>query len=783
MLPKASHVIAVVGVCFAAFAVWVVGGSSQGTTMAAVSDIVLVVLTVPVIVLTALAARAKQGRIRLAWAALAVGLAAWAIGEAIWTYYEVVVKESPFPSLADAAFLLFPVASCIALLILPDEQVGPFRARAFLDGLIVAASLFIVGWVTILGPTYSAEHTNRLPFLVALAYPLTDVVVLTMAAVVLVRSGVGDRLPLTLVTIGVACMTLSDSLFAYLAAKDAYVSGGLLDIGWVAGLLFIAGGAVASRRPGREIPTVLGLPSWASIWLPYVPLLVASITAAANPRELLRYPLVQAVAALLVVAVLARQYLAVSENRRLVAAVAEQALRDPLTGLANRSRFDEQLDHAMRLREREGSSIGVISLDLNDFKLVNDNLGHSVGDELLNGVADRLRNAVRSVDTVARPGGDEFCLLVSGSAEAPHLVADRVAQAFDQPFLIAGHDLPMRPSIGLAIAGPAEPALTAGEVMERADTAMYAAKRSGNRGVVTYDPQMHLSTDAADGEIFAHIPDEPETVGVAAIALLGDFRGALANAELALVYQPKFDLFTERIVGVEALLRWNRPDGQVVTPKDFLPLVHRHGLTGPVTEFVLNRALDDMVSWRAASFDIPVAVNLFAASMANRGIPAKLAAALFERGLPSDALTVEITEEVFLDNVDRTRAVLEDLRGNGIRIAIDNFASGDSALPLLRELPIDEVKLNRHFIAPIVGDPRAATVVRALLGLAEGLGLSSVAEGVENAETEVWLRQNGCRLAQGHFLSPPVGTAELLSLLSQRAAEYSETHTGRGVLG
>ncbi len=768
-MPKAAATWWIAGsaAILVAFVVWVVGGSAQGTTVAAVSDVMLVALTVPVITLVAMAARAKRGRTRLAWLALTFGLTCWAIGEAIWTYYEVVLKQEPFPSAADVAFLLFPIASCVALLVLPGDDAGPFRGRAFLDGLIVAASLFVVGWVTVLGPTYHAGETNRLALVVALAYPLSDVVVLTMAAVVLVRSGSGDRLPLTLVTAGVACMALSDSLFAYLAAQNAYDSGGALDMGWVAGLLFIAGGAVASRRPGRDIPKVLELPSWASIWLPYLPLLVASITAAANPRELLRYPLVQVVVGLLVVAVLVRQYLAVSENRRLVTAVAEQARRDPLTGLANRARFTERLNHAMEQFEREGVSVGVISMDLNDFKLVNDNLGHHVGDELLTGVANRLLNSVRSGDTVARPGGDEFCLVVSGSAESAHLVADRVVQAFDQPFMVSGHQLPVRPSVGLAIAEPGE-LLTGKELLERADTAMYAAKRSGNRGVQVYDPQMTLAVADSD-EMFGQAPTTSEEGGVAAIGLLGDFRQAIANSELALVYQPKFDLMTSRIVGVEALLRWNRPDGSVVTPKDFLPLVHRHGLTGAITDFVLNRALDDALEWRAASFDVPVAVNLFAASLSNLGIPAKITQAVTERGLPPSTLTVEITEDMFLDNKERTRAVLEALRDSGIRIAIDDFASGYSALPYLRELPIDEVKLNRHFIEPILADSRAASVVRAVMQLADGLGLTAVAEGIENAETANWLRDQGCRIGQGYFLCPPVPTGELLTLLRSSA--------------
>jgi diguanylate cyclase (GGDEF)-like protein len=763
-LPKPVWVVAGGCAVFVAFVVWVLGGALHGTAMAAASDVMLVALTVPVITLVALAARAKTGRRRLAWLALTVGLTAWAIGEAIWTYYEVVLKEEPFPSAADAAFLLFPVASCVALLVLPGDDAGPFRGRALLDGLIVAASLFVVGWVTILGPIYSAGETDRLALAVALAYPLSDVVVLTMAAVVLVRSGSGDRLPLTLVTAGVACIAVSDSLFAYLAARNGYDSGGALDIGWVAGLLLIAGGAVASRRPGREIPMMLGLPSWASIWLPYVPLLLASITAAANPRELLRYPFVQVVAGLLVVAVLARQYLAVSENRRLVTAVAEQGLRDPLTGLANRARFTERLNQAMEQLEREGVSVGVISMDLNDFKLVNDNLGHHVGDELLSGVASRLLNSVRSGDTVARPGGDEFCLVVSGSPESAHLVADRVVQAFDQPFMVAGHQLPMRPSVGLAIAEPGE-SLLADELLERADTAMYAAKRSGNRGVQVYDPQMTLAAADSD-EMFGQTPTTSGAGGVAAIELLGDFRQAIANSELALVYQPKFDLLTSRIVGVEALLRWNRPDGRVVTPKDFLPLVHRHGLTGAVTDFVLNRALDDALAWRSASFEVPVAVNLFAASLTNLGIPDKLSQALAERDLHPATLTVEITEDIFLDNVERTRTVLEGLRAKGIRIAIDDFANGYSALPYLRELPVDELKINRHFVEPILADPRAASVVRAVIDLATALGFTAVAEGIENAETANWLSEHGCRIGQGYFLSPPVPAGQLMAMLS-----------------
>jgi diguanylate cyclase (GGDEF)-like protein len=758
-------VAAVAGAVFLAFVIWIVSGVSHGLALAVIDDTVLLVLAVPAAVFSAIAARSAWGRLRLAWAAMTVGLVGWGLGETIWTYYELVLKEVPFPSLADAGFLVFPVAACAALLLFPSEHTGLFRGRVLLDGLIVAGSLFLVSWVTILGPIYTAGGTDRLGFVVSLAYPVSDVVVLTLAAVILVRTGVEHRLTLTLLTVGLACISLSDSLFTYLAAKGQYASGDVIDIGWAAGLLLIAVAAAASRQTTHENSEAAELPGWASIWLPYAPLLLAGIFAAANPPALLRSEPVEIIAGVLVLAVLARQFLAVRENRRLLATVAEAALRDPLTGLANRALFNERLDHAMELRDRDEVAVGVVAVDLNDFKLVNDNLGHPVGDELLIGVANRLLNSVRAGDTVARLGGDEFSVVVEGSTDISHLIAYRVVEAFERPFLVAGHELLMRPSVGLAIAALDEPDLDAGELLRRADMAMYTAKRARARGVETYHPEMQVATDAVGAEMSARGASSREVVGVAAIRLLGDLRQAIANSELALVYQPKFELATSRIVGAEALLRWPRPDGEVLTPDDFLPLVRRHGLIGSVTDFVLNRALDDALVWHTASFDVPVAVNLFAPSLANLGIPAKISRSTADRGLDPAALTVEITEDMFLDNMERTRAVLEQLRRNGTRVAIDDFGSGYSALSYLRDLPIDEVKLDRTFIAPILVDKRADAVARAVVELCHVLGLTTVVEGVEDAETAARVREYGCDVAQGFYFSPPVTSDELLELL------------------
>ena len=767
-MPKASHVAAAAGVVFLSFVIWIVSDVSHGPSRAAIDDIVLLVLAVPAAVFSVIAARSAQGRLRLAWVAMAIGVAAWAIGEAIWTHYELVLGEVPFPSVADGFFLIFPVGACAALLLFPSEYAGPFRGRVFLDGLIVAGSLFLVSWVTILGPIYAAEATDRLLFVVSLAYPVSDVVVLTLAAVVLVRSGPEHRLTLTLLTVGLACIALSDSLFTYLSTKNEYASGDVIDIGWAAGLLLIAVAAAASRQTTHENSEAPELPGWASIWLPYAPLLLAAIVAAAKPSELLRSQPVEVIAGLLVLAVLARQFLAVSENRRLLATVAEQALRDPLTGLANRALFNERLDQGMERRERDGVTVGVVAVDLNDFKLVNDNLGHPVGDDLLVGVASRLLNSVRSGDTVGRLGGDEFSVVVEGDPDAPYLIAQRVVEAFEQPFLVGEHELLMRPSVGLATADPDEPGLSAEELLRRADLAMYMAKRARIRGVQTYNAEMQLGAQTIEAGIFSRPAGPPEIGGVAAIRLLGDLRHAIANAELTLVYQPKFELATGRIVGAEALLRWPRPDG-LLTPEDFLPLVRRHGLITAITDLVLNRALDDALAWQSASLGLPVAVNLFAPSLANLGIPAQITTALADRGLDPRVLTVEITEDLFLDDMERTRTVLDQLRHSGIRIAIDDFGSGYSALSYLRDLPIDEVKLDSTFIAPIPVDERAAAVVRAVVDLCHTLNLTTVVEGVEDAETAARLREFGCDVGQGYHFSPPLTSDELLELLRRSA--------------
>ena len=505
------------------------------------------------------------------------------------------------------------------------------------------------------------------------------------------------------------------------------------------------------------------VPSRVSMWLPYVPLAIAVVVS--TPRYLSTTGLapIYFSTAVLMTAVMARQFVVVRQNQRLLKLVGDQALRDTLTGLANRDLFNDRLMHAVQLHESDNQSVAVLSMDLDDFKLVNDSLGHPAGDALLVQAAERLLGCVRTSDTVARVGGDEFAVLMEGLPELSRLVAHRVVAAFQEPFVIDGQQLLMRPSVGLAVASAANPDLSAELLLKQADVAMYSAKRSKSGGLHTFTPDMVL-VDPKEFDLPTDASDRSERG--AAVRLLGELRHAIDHGDLTVFYQPKFDLRSGDVVGVEALVRWPHPTRGLLGPAHFLPLVRKRGHMRAVTDIVLTQALDDVAEWYAMGIGVPIAVNVFAPSLGDLDLPTHIASELAARELSPEDLTIEITEDFLLDNIDRTRLVLERLRQHGIRIAIDDFGSGYSALWYLRELVIDEVKLDRQFIAPIRHDARAAAVVRGVVDLAHVLGVTTVAEGVENAETAERLREFGCDVAQGYYYSPPISAAAMMNLLA-----------------
>lgn len=423
-----------------------------------------------------------------------------------------------------------------------------------------------------------------------------------------------------------------------------------------------------------------------------------------------------------------------------------RALTDELTGLPNRVAFQEALHRRLGLGGPE--RVAVLLVDLDHFKDVNDTLGHHVGDELLLQVGVRLRTAVRRDDLVARMGGDEFAVLLGpgfqpGDAEE---VAGRLRVALEEPLRLDELELQVSGSIGLACYP--DDAQDAAELMQRADVAMYAAKRSG-AGQVTYSGELESSTPRQ-------------------LMLLAQLAGAVEREELVLHYQPIVEVATGRVVGAEALIRWEHPVFGLLPPLEFIPAAESSGALRHVTEYVLVAATQEAAGWAAAGVPLTVSVNVSARCLVGVDLPGTVAGVLAASGLPARLLKLEITESAIMEDPDRARLVLQALADLGVTLSVDDFGTGYTSLAYLADLPVGELKIDRSFVARLTTDAKAATIVQTSLDLAGRLGLSVVAEGVEDAATLASLQRLGCPHAQGYLFDRPLP-----------AAAFAAVHAGR----
>lgn len=494
--------------------------SGSGVSLVSLADNLMTSMAAVATVAAAVTARTGSGRVRIAWAVMAIGLGSFTVGALLWFVYRLTEFEHPYPSVADAAYLVLPIAVGIALIVLSTGFSRTSRTRLVLDALVVAWSFTIVGWIAVLSEIWKSAPGDRLRVAVSAGYPVLDAAVLTIGVLVVARAHGVQRRTLALLTAAMAAIAMSDGVFVYLTATRQPTDTALLYPGWLIGLALFIGAAVTGRGfTHREVIAAQPV-SWTSLWLPFVPVLLASAAVfTQSPADLAVGP-IPLIGFLLLLAFSARQLLVMSENRSLLATVADQALRDPLTGVGNRIVFRDRLSHAMQMRQRDGLSVGVLVMDLDDFKVVNDTLGHPVGDELLSLVAERIVGSVRAGDTVARLGGDEFAVLIEGRVDHSQLVAHRVVEAFDEPFIVDGQDLLIRPSIGLAVAEQGDPDLLAEDLLKRADIAMYSAKRSRAGGVHLFNAEMLLS-ETPDNDLFASGPMPASRSGASTVRLLG----------------------------------------------------------------------------------------------------------------------------------------------------------------------------------------------------------------------------------------------------------------------
>jgi diguanylate cyclase (GGDEF)-like protein len=408
------------------------------------------------------------------------------------------------------------------------------------------------------------------------------------------------------------------------------------------------------------------------------------------------------------------------------------------------------VQQAVQLATRTGARVGILLIDLDRFKEINDTLGHHTGDALLRQVGPRLQEALRGSDTMARLGGDEFALLLPDipDAAAAVTVADKVTAALHAPFALEGIAVPTDASIGVALYP--DHGRDVDTLMQRADVAMYVAKRD-HRAHAVYAP-------------------EQDEYSPTRLALVGELREAIARGELVLHYQPKFDLRTGELSSAEALVRWHHPSRGEIPPGDFIPLAEHTGLIHPLSLHVLDQALAQCRAWRDEGFDIGVAVNVSPHNLVGGALPGDVARLLAKWGVPAGSLRIEITESTVMGDPVRARQVLEQLQAMGVALAVDDFGTGHSSLAYLKRLPVDELKIDRSFVMNMASDDNDAVIVRSTIDLAHNLGLRVVAEGVECEDAARTLAELGCDLAQGYYFSRPLPAPRVTALLAEGAS-------------
>jgi diguanylate cyclase (GGDEF)-like protein len=508
----------------------------------------------------------------------------------------------------------------------------------------------------------------------------------------------------------------------------------------IAGLVLLGAGAAAALAVvpflvacSREEPPADPGPEFSPVVLTAVLAFAATSMTLLTIGQFADLEIVAVVLAITtVVAGMARAGLTVVDRLH---ASHHQAVTDDLTGLGNRRQLMDRLGASLDSAEAAGTEVALLLVDLDGFKELNDTLGHHAGDQVLRQIGPRLAHLLRGDDTLARLGGDEFAVVLHPGDEAGASVAGlRLRAALERSFEVGGMRVHIDASVGIALFPQHAPDPVG--LLQRADVAMYEAKRNRTGHEVYVPGRDHHSRERLE--------------------LVGELRGAIDAGQLVLHYQPKADLATGEVRGVEALVRWEHPERGLLAPMEFLPLVEQSGLTRSLTAFVVDHALEEIGRQRGAGFDLSVAVNLGPADLLDLGLPGEIARLLRERDAEPRDLRLEVSEELVMADPERTVSVLAALREVGVGAALDDFGAGHASLGHLKQLTLDELKIDRSFVIELLDDDRNAAIVRTSIDLARRLGLRVVAEGVESLEVWRRLAEWQCDEAQGFYLSRPL---------------------------
>ncbi len=730
---------------------------------------------------TATYLRKHQPEIFITWLLIAFSQLASAAGDGLWIYYESQGLD-PYPSPADVLYLINYPLFLFAVLALPVHPgSGLEKAKRFLDiGAIMLGALLGL-WNLLLGPIAIANQGESvLARALALAYPTGDLMLL--GALLLITYGGRERVyyqAIPWLAVGIVIIIVTDAIYGAQALQKTYVSGGFLDLGYsVSYLCFAVAGWVQYRSNNASDHALAQRPEWLSFF-PYAWILVAYgllVVASRQPLAMSTQEILIFVG-LLIALVLVRQIISLRENARLnkglvqaltqlkhqtealertnadmqkeiqerlqvEGRLAYDAMHDALTGLPNRALFIDRLDQAARKKKRSPEfGYAVLFLDLDSFKVINDSLGHDVGDLLLIHIARALTNCVRSTDTVARLGGDEFVILLDNTSntDAVLATADRVLATLRAPVGLNGTRVFVSVSIGVVL--EMEQYERPEEILRDADLAMYHAKALGKARYEIFHADMRR-------DVISRLEIEME------------LRRALEAHQFTLFYQPIFALPDRSLTGFEALVRWQHPTRGMLPPSAFIPMAEENGLIIPLGDWILHEACRQAAVWNLRFPTHPplrISVNISGRQVQEEDFAKKVARALEAHHLPGLCLVLEVTESICLNNVNLLIETFRELRKLGVEVQIDDFGTGYSSLSYLQQLPVSAIKIDRSFIhAPNRPGCASPEMVRAMISMAGALGIVTIAEGIENESELVDLTAMRCAYVQGYLLATPM---------------------------
>jgi diguanylate cyclase len=691
------------------------------------------------------AAARTHGQTRVVWVALGVSMTFATLANGPYYGLSLIGHPLPFPSAIDALFLLTYPCYAVALIALVKQHRERDRSGDALDSAILIVGGASLMWQFVIAPVVHASGLPLLAHAVSTMYPVMDLVVFAM----LVRFAVAttQRTKATYILLASFSLLLaSDVVYALGLAAGTYTFGGLTDGLWMASYLLI--GVAALHPSAREFRQSTGPASRrmsrGRLAFLCAAVLAGPVLAIGHPKELVA---VAAAAAVSFGLVMVRM---TGLNRQLASAGAElntRASTDSLTGLANRSAFADRLQAALATDERRAGTLAVLFIDLDDFKDVNDSLGHAAGDELLRVTAQRLDHTIRPGDLVARLGGDEFAILLDGIPDArlAFAVAERVVTALREPAVIGDGPVQVGASVGMAMRREDS---TLDALMRDADFAMYAAKAKGKNRVEHYDADL-------------------QDLAVERQAFRAELGGAVERGELVVEYQPVVDLETGELVGLEALVRWLHATRGLLPPSAFIELAEDTGAIIGIGASVMETAARQLRQWQQR-YNLPklwMSVNVSVRQLDVLEFADNVDNVLRAAGIDPTTFVLEVTESVLADPDGGAAGTLAALRGSRVRVALDDFGTGYSSISYLRQLPVDILKIDRSFVSGrAAGTGVDDVLLEAIVAMGQTLRLDVIPEGIETLEQLVRLRAAGCRIGQGFLFSRPV-SAEAIEVL------------------